>query len=313
VQQELGDRVGRDISLISVSVDPTTDVPERLKSFAAKFNVAPGWTFVTGSKPEIDLLLSALGAKVANKNDHSPMILIGNESAGNWTRTYGLASPATLVKMITDAASKPAADGASVQVPLPGENSGSRANASASSARQSKPQQGGEAKQAKAPSEAAASYFTNTVLMTQENNPVRFFADLLKGKTVVINFMFTTCTGACPAMTGNLIKVQEYLGERVGRDINMISISVDPAIDTPAALKAYATKFKAKPGWFFLTGEKANVDLILRKLGGYVEDKNTHLNLLYIGNVDKGEWVKAFAMSRPSELANTILKVADSK
>ena len=313
VQQELGNRVGQDISLISISVDPTTDVPERLKSFAAKFNAAPGWTFVTGSKPEIDLLLTALGAKVANKNDHSPMILIGNESSGNWTRTYGLASPATLVKMITDAAGKLASDSASIQVPLPGENAGARTNATASGTQPSSPQQSGEAKQVKSPAEAAASYFTNTVLMTQENNPVHFFDDLLKGKTVVINFMFTTCTGACPAMTGNLIKVQEYLGERVGRDINMISISVDSAIDTPAALKAYAAKFKAKPGWFFLTGEKENVNLILRKLGGYVEDKNTHLNLVYIDNVDKGEWVKAFAMSRPSDLANTILKVADAK
>jgi len=108
VQQELGDRVGRDISLISISVDPTTDVPERLKSFAAKFKAAPGWTFVTGNKPEIDLLLTALGAKVADKNDHSPMILIGNEAARYWTRTYGLAPASTLVNVISDAASKSA-------------------------------------------------------------------------------------------------------------------------------------------------------------------------------------------------------------
>jgi cytochrome oxidase Cu insertion factor (SCO1/SenC/PrrC family) len=308
VQQELGDRTGRDIELISISVDPTTDVPERLKSFAAKFNARQGWTFVTGSKPEIDLLLAALGAKVANKNDHSPMILIGNEAAGNWTRTYGLASPTTLVKMITDAASQSASEGAPVQVPLPGERAGSQATAPVRAAQQS-----GETKQAKTPSEAAASYFTNTVLTTQENNPVRFYADLLKGKTVVINFMFTTCKGVCPAMTANLLKVQEYLGARVGKDISMISISVDPAIDTPAALKAYATRFKIKPGWLFLTGEKANVDLILRKLGGYVEDKNSHINLAYIGNVETGQWVKAFAMARPSELADAILKVADAK
>jgi protein SCO1 len=308
VQQELGSRVGRDISLISISVDPATDVPERLKSFAAKFKAEAGWTFVTGSKPEIDLLLNALGARVANKNDHSPMILIGNEAAGYWTRTYGLAQPATLVKLITEAAGKTVSGGASVQAPSPGGNGGSEAKGT-----QRAPQQSGEAKQPKSNTEAAASYFTNTVLMTQDNNPVRFYADLLKGKTVVINFMFTTCTGVCPAMTGNLLKVQEHLGERVGRDINMISISVDSSIDTPAALKAYAAKFKIKPGWFFLTGEKENVNVILRKLGGYVEDKNAHINLLYIGNVESGEWVKAFAMSKPGELADSILRVAGSK
>jgi cytochrome oxidase Cu insertion factor (SCO1/SenC/PrrC family) len=280
VQQELGSRVGRDVSLISISVDPATDVPARLKAFAAKFNAAPGWTFVTGNKPEVDSLLAALGAKVADKNDHSPMILIGNEPSGYWTRTYGLAPPAQLTKVITDAASNPQKSGESKQV---------------------RPTAGAE---------AAASYFTNTALMTQDNNPVRFFDDLLKGKTVMINFMFTTCAGVCPAMTANLLKVQEYLGGRVGKDINMISISVDPAVDNPAALKSYAARFKVKPGWFFLTGDKENVNLILRKLGGYVEDKNAHLNLLYIGNLKTGEWVKAFAMSKPAELADAVLKVA---
>ena len=104
VQQELGERVGRDIQMISVSVDPTTDVPERLKAFSAKFNAGPGWTFVTGDKQEINLLLKALGTNVGDKNDHSPMMLVGNESTAYWTRTYGLASVSTIVKVITDAA-----------------------------------------------------------------------------------------------------------------------------------------------------------------------------------------------------------------
>jgi cytochrome oxidase Cu insertion factor (SCO1/SenC/PrrC family) len=106
VQQELGERVGRDIELISVSVDPTTDVPERLKEFGGKFKAAPGWTFVTGSQPEINELLKALGAAVADKNDHTPMILIGNAAANYWTRTYGLAPASTLVKVINEAAAR---------------------------------------------------------------------------------------------------------------------------------------------------------------------------------------------------------------
>jgi cytochrome oxidase Cu insertion factor (SCO1/SenC/PrrC family) len=105
VQQELGDRVGRDVQLISVSVDPTVDTPERLRDFAAKFKAGPGWTFVTGDKNEIDSLLQALGVAVANKNDHTPMVLVGNDATGHWTRTYGLASPKTLVQVITETAS----------------------------------------------------------------------------------------------------------------------------------------------------------------------------------------------------------------
>jgi cytochrome oxidase Cu insertion factor (SCO1/SenC/PrrC family) len=109
VQQELGDQVGRDVRMISISVDPVTDVPERLKAFAVKFKAGPGWTLVTGSKLEIDQLLKALGASVADKNDHTPMILIGNDKAGYWTRTYGLAPSHTLVKAIREAMSMPTA------------------------------------------------------------------------------------------------------------------------------------------------------------------------------------------------------------
>jgi cytochrome oxidase Cu insertion factor (SCO1/SenC/PrrC family) len=284
VQQQLGERVGRDVALISVSVDPATDVPDRLAAFAGKFNRVDGWTFVTGAKPEIDRLLRALGAYVGDKNDHTPMILIGNESAGYWTRTYGLAPAGTIVKAIAEAADK-----------------------TATVARQ---QQAAVQPKPPTPAEAAANYFPNNVLLTQENRQVHFFDDLLKGKTVVINFAFTTCTGVCPPMTANLAKVQEYLGDRVGRDINMITISVDPIIDTPEELRKYADKFKAKPGWYFLTGKKENVDQVLRKVGGYVEDKNQHVSILMIGNVETGEWVKVFAMAKPSEIADAALKVA---
>ena len=280
VQQQMGERMGRDVSLISVSVDPTTDVPERLAAFSAKFNRAEGWTFVTGTKPEIDRLLRALGAYAGDKNDHTPMILIGNERAGYWTRTYGLAPPATLVKAITEAADKPVREQASGQ------------------------------QRPASPAEAAARYFPNTVLITQENKPVHFFDDLLKGKTVIINFAFTTCTGVCSPMTANLAKVQEYLGDRVGRDIRMITITVDPLIDTPAEMKKYADKFKVKPGWYFLTGKKENVDQVLYKVGGYVEDKNQHVNLLMIGNLETGDWSKVFAMSKPSDIADVALKIA---
>jgi cytochrome oxidase Cu insertion factor (SCO1/SenC/PrrC family) len=105
VQQDLATSVP-EARLISISVDPSTDTPQRLSDFAAKFRAAPGWTFVTGDSTDIASLLRALGAAVANKNDHSPMILIGNDVAGYWTRAYGLSSPTALVKTIAEAANK---------------------------------------------------------------------------------------------------------------------------------------------------------------------------------------------------------------
>ena len=104
VQQEARTR-GLEVQLISVSVDPTVDTPERLQEFAKKFHAEPGWTFVTGDKAEIDSVLQALGVAVVNKNDHTPMVLIGNEATDRWTRTYGLSSPKKIVDLIADAAS----------------------------------------------------------------------------------------------------------------------------------------------------------------------------------------------------------------
>lgn len=103
VQKDLGERAGRDVRFISISVDPVTDTPERMKAWGAKFHAAEGWTLVTGAKPHVDELLRALGSATASPADHSPTVLIGNDATGQWTRTYGLARPAVLVKLIGDA------------------------------------------------------------------------------------------------------------------------------------------------------------------------------------------------------------------
>jgi len=102
VQKELGDKVGRDVRFISISIDPATDTPERLKAWGAKFHAGEGWTFVTGNKPQVDELLRVLGASSARREDHSPTVLIGNDAHGTWTRTYGLANTGQLVQIIND-------------------------------------------------------------------------------------------------------------------------------------------------------------------------------------------------------------------
>ena len=162
-------------------------------------------------------------------------------------------------------------------------------------------------------SSAGAKYFPNHVLITQDNKPVHFYDDLLKGKVALINFVFTTCQGVCSPMTANLARVQNYLSEQLGNEVVMISISVDPLTDTPERLKAYADKFKVKPGWYFLTGKKENVDWVLYKLGGYVEDKATHKSVLIVGNEATGEWMKVHAMANPSEIANAVTKLLAPK
>lgn len=155
----------------------------------------------------------------------------------------------------------------------------------------------------------AHKYFTDVVLSDQNGNKLRFYSDLLKGKVVIINSFFATCTGSCLPMNRNLQKVQAALGDRVGKDVFIISISVDPGVDTPARLKAYAKTLGAGPGWYFLTGDKLDVDFALRKLGQYVEDKQDHTNIFIIGNEKTGLWKKAFGLAKSEELVKVVESV----
>lgn len=160
---------------------------------------------------------------------------------------------------------------------------------------------------------AAQKYFTDVSLVNQDGEAMRLYSDLLKGKVVVIDFFFATCQGTCLPMNRNMQKVQDSLGERLGKEVYLISISVDPAVDTPARLKEYAKKLNAKPGWYFLTGEKASVDFALRKLGQYVENKQDHTNIFIIGNERTGLWKKAFGLAKPDELIKVVDSVIDDR
>ncbi len=160
---------------------------------------------------------------------------------------------------------------------------------------------------------AAQKYFTDTVLVNQDGEKMRFYSDLLKGKTVIIDSFFATCQGSCLPMNRNLEKVQEALGDRLGKDAYIISISVDPTVDTPPALKAYSKKLNARPGWYFLTGDKASVDFVLTKLGQFVDDKQDHLNIFIIGNERTGLWKKAFGLAKSEELVKVVESVINDK
>ncbi len=159
----------------------------------------------------------------------------------------------------------------------------------------------------------AQKYFSDVELLDQDGRRLRFYTDVLKGKTVVINAFFTTCTSVCPPMNRNMEKIQAALGERAGRDVFLVSISVDPETDTPERLKEYAQKFHAGKGWIFLTGKKENVDWALYKVGQYVEAKDDHTTVIVIGNEPTGLWKKALGVAKPAELIEVVKSVADDK
>ena len=163
------------------------------------------------------------------------------------------------------------------------------------------------------PGEAAHRYFGDIQLVNQNGETVRFYTDLLAGKVVVVNTFFTECHGSCPVMANNFRVLQDAIGERLGKDVLLISLSVDPRIDTPARLAAYARKFHARPGWVLLTGTKENVDHVLQKLGQTVNDRSDHTNLFFIGNLRTGLWKKAFGLAPPQEVLKVVQSVIDDR
>ena len=166
---------------------------------------------------------------------------------------------------------------------------------------------------ATAPDSPAHKYFTDVELITQNGQKVKFYSDLLQGKVVIINSFFATCQGSCLPLNQNLAKVQEALGDRLGKDVYILSISVDPTVDTPTNLNAYAKKLHARPGWYFLTGAKENVDFALKKIGQFVDDKQDHLNIFIIGNERTGLWKKAFGLAKSEELVKVVESVLNDQ
>jgi len=270
VQQELGPELGDGVRLLSISVDPTNDRPARLKRFARTFGAAEGWSFLTGEKQTIDRLLVALGSATPDKFDHTPMVLVGNLATGEWRRTYGLAPASEIAEVVR----------------------GVHARA----------QVGIESRLAK-------DYFPNRPLIDQHGTPVRFYEDLLQGRTVVLHVMFTRCTSICPPMLTNISKVAELLGDRLGERVQILSLTVDPEFDTPEKLREYSLAFGSREGWRFLTGDREDVRAVLQKLGAWVDDPEAHNAWLIVGNEATGDWRKVLATSPPMQITHLVRSI----
>lgn len=149
-------------------------------------------------------------------------------------------------------------------------------------------------------------HIPDVTVYDQNGKRLKFHTDLVKDKTVAINFIFTTCTTICPPLTATFRRVQQELGERVGHGVNLISVSVDSTTDTPERLKDFALKFKADSGWTFVTGDKVEIDTLLKALGAAVANKNDHTPMILIGNDSASYWTRAYGLSRPTMLAEMI-------
>lgn len=169
------------------------------------------------------------------------------------------------------------------------------------------------------PAESKAENFSfssmqipNVKVVDQNGKALDFYTDLVKGRNVAINFIFTTCTSVCPVLTATFRRVQVEL-EKSQSDIKLISVSVDPTIDTPERLRDFAGKFKVGPGWTFVTGEKSDIDTLLRQLGAGVGNKNDHTSMILIGNDTADVWTRTYGLSSPTVLIKVMTETSNRK
>lgn len=162
-----------------------------------------------------------------------------------------------------------------------------------------------------APGSAAKIVIPDIEVLDQNGNALHFYSDLIKGKTVAINFIFTNCTTICPPLAATFARVQQEMGDKVVKDVHFISISVDPLTDTPERLKAWGAKFKAGPGWTFVTGDKQEIDKLLNALGASVRRREDHPPTVVVGNDLKGVWTRTYGLARPAQLVRLIMDVME--
>ena len=252
--------------VISVSIDPENDTPERLLQWSRHFGKAPGWTLVTGAGRDIEGLQRALEIYTPDRNLHSGYFLLGNPATDTWKRVDGSTPPAGLAATMIELA---------------------------------------------APRSAAAAYFPDATLLDQHGNTYRFYSELIAGRIVVINTFFADCGGVCPLTMQKLASLQTRFQDRVGKDVFLYSITVDPIADTPEKLKDYAARHRAGSGWKFLSGDKANVDLVLKKLGQFVAHRDAHSGLFIVGNEPTGLWKKVNGLADADEIGTAVASVVN--
>lgn len=146
------------------------------------------------------------------------------------------------------------------------------------------------------PSRPSNAPVPNERLLTHTGRAVRFYDDLVRGRVVLVSFMYTRCAGSCPLTTQRLLQIQRLLGERLGSSVFMLSVTLDPEKDGPEVLRAYAQRIGARPGWEFLTGAPAAIDRLRRGLGfrdpdpRVDADRSQHASVIALGNDRRARW-----------------------
>ena len=156
------------------------------------------------------------------------------------------------------------------------------------------------------PAKSADVDLRDRELVDQDGRRVKFVSDVIGDRIVVMDFVYTTCTTVCPVLSAVFSQVQARLGDELGKDVALVSLGVDPIRDTPQRLKAYAAKYKAQPGWIWLTGPKTTMDDVLNGLGAYSPNFEDHPSMVLVGDGRTGEWSRFFGFPSTDRLVKQV-------
>lgn len=150
-------------------------------------------------------------------------------------------------------------------------------------------------------------------LINQDGEAKSLRSDIVGDRIVVVDFIYTTCTTVCPVLSAVLLQVQDELGDRLGTEVMLVSISVDPLRDTPARLKDYAGKLRARDGWTWLTGDKLAVDEVLKDFGAYTPNFEDHPAMVLVGDGTTGEWSRFLGFPGANHILDKINEFAAAR
>lgn len=163
----------------------------------------------------------------------------------------------------------------------------------------------------RSPNDAAAHYFAGLTLVDQHGSKVDLYEDLMRGKVVIVHSFFATCHGSCPVMISTFKKIEDAF--KSNDRVSLISITVDPANDTPAKLNELATSLNARKDWHFLTGTPQQVQSALAKLGLAVATRDDHSNIVLVGNLNTGLWKKVLGVAQSAQVIDVVRSVVEDK
>jgi cytochrome oxidase Cu insertion factor (SCO1/SenC/PrrC family) len=143
-------------------------------------------------------------------------------------------------------------------------------------------------------------------VLDQNGKRRSFYRDLVAGRSVAINFIFTSCTSICSPLSATFKAMQTEVARKAGGDVHFISVSVDPLSDTPQELSKFAKKFEAGPGWTFVTGSRASIDAILKAYDVSAGDPNDHSPMIYLGHEPSKRWVRTYGLASPQQLVERL-------